>query len=321
MRSLHVPLEETIDMFVNRAFKNNWFNETHNLNIQRHQLTKLLEISTMNQLFQFNGHLYEQVDGVAMGSPFGPLIANTFMCHLESKLTLQDKFPTLHRRYVDDTLVIMPDVDTAKEFVDTLNGLHESLHFTMVLPVSNMISFIGMELIKNGTTIETKIYRKPTDTGLLLHFQSHTDLHYKESLIRTMLHRARALPSTDEYFHQEVSKLRIMFTRLAHPISVINSAINKFLNNSKNNNTVPLIKTDQQEAEAVLTSIPYKYQKSAYSIRRQMKVLSNKIGVVLQPISINRKVEEDLKLKEVKPPVINRQCVVYISKCGSCDAN
>ena len=115
---------------------------------------------------------------------------------------------------------MMPDIDTAKEFLDTLNGLHESLNFTMELPVSNMISFIGMELIKNGTTIETKIYRKPTDTGLLLHFQSHTDLHYKESLIRTMLHRARALPSTDEYFHQEVSKLRIMFTRLAYPISI-----------------------------------------------------------------------------------------------------
>ena len=31
--------------------------------------------------------VYEQVDGVAMGSPFGPLMANTFTC----SLVLQEK--------------------------------------------------------------------------------------------------------------------------------------------------------------------------------------------------------------------------------------
>ena len=53
-----------------------------------------------------------------------------------------------------------------------------------------------------------------------------------------------------------------------------------------------------------------------------MKALSNKIGVVLQPIFIRRNcLEEDLKPKEVKPPVINRHCVVYVFKCYSCDTN
>ena len=42
----NVPLKKTID--INKASENNWFNKTYNLSIQRHQLTKLLEISTMN---------------------------------------------------------------------------------------------------------------------------------------------------------------------------------------------------------------------------------------------------------------------------------
>ena len=46
---------------------------------------ELLEIATSNQLFQFNGELYEQTDGVAMGSPLGPLLANVFMCHIENQ--------------------------------------------------------------------------------------------------------------------------------------------------------------------------------------------------------------------------------------------
>ena len=32
---------------------------------------ELLSIMTKNQLFQFEGNLYEQMDGVAMGSPGG----------------------------------------------------------------------------------------------------------------------------------------------------------------------------------------------------------------------------------------------------------
>jgi len=50
-------------------------------------------MATTNQLFQFNGQLYQQTDGVAMGSPLGPLMANVFMCHLEETLTRDGLMP------------------------------------------------------------------------------------------------------------------------------------------------------------------------------------------------------------------------------------
>lgn len=62
----NVPLKETINIIVDKAFTDDWFNRTYNLNLQRQDLMKLLEVSTSNQLFQFNGQLYEQTDGVAM---------------------------------------------------------------------------------------------------------------------------------------------------------------------------------------------------------------------------------------------------------------
>ncbi|CAH3033914.1 unnamed protein product [Porites lobata] len=125
-----------------------------------------------------------KIDGVAMGSPLGPLMANVFMCHLEEKLTRGGLMPQLYKRYVDDTLARMPSVDAAAEFLSTLNGLHPSLTFTMELPVDNKIPFIGIEIVKNGTKLETQVYRKPTNTGLLLHFQSHTDKRYKDFYYR-----------------------------------------------------------------------------------------------------------------------------------------
>ena len=37
----NVPLNETIDILVNKAFIDDWFNRTHNLNVQKEDLRKL----------------------------------------------------------------------------------------------------------------------------------------------------------------------------------------------------------------------------------------------------------------------------------------
>ena len=158
----NVPLDEAINILANRAFTDDWVNKTYGL-------------------FQFDMQLFEQTDGVAMGSPLGPLMANVFICHLEEQLARDGLMPLLYRRCVDDTIVRMPDTDTAIEFLTTLNGLDSSLTFTMELPENGMIPFIGIEIIKNGTKIETQVYRKATNTGLLLHFQSHTDKFYEDN--------------------------------------------------------------------------------------------------------------------------------------------
>ena len=74
----NVPLSETINILVDKAFTNDWFNETYDLNLEKEELAQLLEVATTNQLFQFDGQLHEQTDSVAMGSPLGPLMANVF---------------------------------------------------------------------------------------------------------------------------------------------------------------------------------------------------------------------------------------------------
>ena len=82
----NVPLEETIQLLADKAFINNWFNETYHLNLNKLDLIDLLRAATKDQLFTFNDQLYEQTDGVAMGSPLGPLLANAFMCSIEEIL-------------------------------------------------------------------------------------------------------------------------------------------------------------------------------------------------------------------------------------------
>ena len=309
----NVPLSETIDILVDKAFTNDWFNQTYDLNLEKEELTQLLEVATTNQLFQFDGQLYEQTDGVAMGSPLGPLMANVFMCHLEDKLARDGMVPSLYKRYVDDTLARMPNTDAAADFLATLNGLYPSLKFTMELPSENMIPFIGIQIIKNGTELETRVYRKPTNTGLLLHFQSHVDKRYKTGLLKTMLHRAHALSSTTEAFNEECAKLRSIFSRLDYPIGLVNSTINMFI----------LSKPDKKidDGNTIRIVLPFKDQIAANAVRRQLRDLSRKICVTLQPIFVSKKLEQDLKPKEIKPSIVNRQCVVYKFACDLCDAD
>ena len=309
---------KTINILVNKAFADDWFNKTYGLNLQKDQLVKLLEMATTNQLFQFDGLLYEQTDGVAMGSPLGPLMANVFMCHLEEKLTRDGLIPHLYRRYVDDTLARMPNTDAATMFLTTLNGLHPSLSFTMELTVDDRIPFIGIEIIKNGTKLETQVYRKPTNTGLLLHFHSHTDKRYKESLLKTMLHRAYALSSTTEAFNEECAKLRSIFSRLDYPWSLIDSVISNFVSRTP---SPGIAERNADESNIVRINLPFKDQVSANSVRRQLRDLSNEIGLALQPVFVSKKLEQDLKPKEAKPSIVNQQCVVYRFVCDLCDAD
>ena len=55
-------------------------------------------------------------------------------------------------------------------------------------------------------------------------------------------------------------------------------------------------------------------------MNKQLSDLSNKIGHTLPPVFKSRKICEDLKMCEPKPPIISQQCVVYNYKCNLCDA-
>lgn len=168
----------------------------------------------------------------------------------------------------------------------------------------------------NGTRLETAVYRKPTNTGLLLHFHSHTDKRYKDCLIKTMVHRAHALSSTTEAFNQECDRLRSIFTRLDYPMHVINSTINNFVQN------VSLDTPKESETHRVIrVSIPFKDQTSANAVRRQLCDLSHKINVSVQPVFVSKKLEQDLKPKELKPAILNHHCVVYSFSCDLCDSD
>ena len=101
-----------------------------------------------------------------MDTPLRPLLANVFMCSIEDKLDQDGKLPSYYRRYVDDTFTIMSDIASAGALLDTLNNCHPPAKFTMEVERNSSLPFIGVELLNLAPRIKTKVYVKPTHTGL-----------------------------------------------------------------------------------------------------------------------------------------------------------
>ena len=77
--------------------------------IKKSDLKKLFSFATAKTHFLFNGKFYDQVDGVVMGSPLAPILANLFLgFHEETWLNNfnHSHHPLLYRCYVDDTFCV-----------------------------------------------------------------------------------------------------------------------------------------------------------------------------------------------------------------------
>ena len=77
----------------------------------------------------------------------------------------------------------------------------------------------------------------------------------------------------------------------------------------------------RQKLMKLLESVFRSKIKSGQTWSRQMCDLSSKIGTDVRPIYTSKKLEQDLKLKEMKPCIINQHSIVYCFKCDLCDSN
>ena len=67
----------------------------------------------------FNNKFYKQIDGVAMGSPLGPGLANIFMCIFENKWLKAHPHglkSVFYRQFVYSIFVLFSSIDHIEKF-------------------------------------------------------------------------------------------------------------------------------------------------------------------------------------------------------------
>ena len=161
----NVPLDLTINLILKKVYEKKLIKTK----LKKEELKELLEMCTKEMHFTFDGKIYRQTDGVCMGSPLGPVLANVFMVDLEETIVprLQGSMPTW-RRYVDDTFTIV-EKGKRDEIIEALNNFHPNIRFTHEIEEGRQISFLDVLLKRQDDgTVQTAVYRKPTDNSIYI---------------------------------------------------------------------------------------------------------------------------------------------------------
>ena len=155
----NVPVNEAINITINNLEKEKSLKNTP---FDKRQMKKLLELAVCNVPFRFREKHYIQCDGVAMGSPLGPILADIFMSNLEKKLNkFSSNKPLIWYRYVDDILCIFNTEQNINNVLTSINRWHKNIKFTIEKEKEKKINFLDVLIIRNEKTKEydTTIYK------------------------------------------------------------------------------------------------------------------------------------------------------------------
>ena len=114
----NVTLDVTLDVILKQIYDRNEANP----NVLKQQIKDLLLGSTRNVHFSYNGDIYTQADGVAIGLLLGPVLTGISMVELEGILlsTLREHMSPW-KRHLDDTISFMKG-ESIEHVSSKLNG-------------------------------------------------------------------------------------------------------------------------------------------------------------------------------------------------------
>ena len=223
----NIPLEFTTNIILTKLFPDK---ATTVFGMNKKEFRKLLMWTTTNSTFQFNNCYYKQIDGVAMGSPLAPAFADICMNWLLEEVNKQSNFSFTIYRYVDDLFLAFDNFNQIESIFTIFNSIHEKIKFTKEIETNNQISFLDIYITKTDDNIQTKIYRKPTYTGLYTKWDSYIPLKHKKSLVFSLLHRAFHICSDYKIMHKEFQFITSILQNNGYPLYFVNKCISTFLN-------------------------------------------------------------------------------------------
>ena len=267
----NIPLQETINIVTEKVYANK-----RKVNgITKRDFKKLLQLSTGGTVFYFNGSYYKQKDGVAMGSPLGPALANAFLCHHE-RFWLEDcplsYAPVFYARYVDDIFVLLRSSDHIERLATYLSSKHPNINFTFEIEQNNIFPFLDVEVFRDLGKFSTSIHRKDTFSGVLTNYEAFLPDVYKAGLISTLLYRAYMINSSFLSLHNEIEKLKGIFKNNGYPLKFVDRCILNFFNKMYEKRT-PVHTVPKKEVTIILPFLGT----SSYNVKKKLEETYSKL--------------------------------------------
>ena len=245
----NIPHKEGINSLRESFFEQN--EASDNSNFHKEFVLRLLEILLRNNIFEFNGKLFRQLIGAAMGSSPIPNYANNFMAkHIDNtifsiieNISKEENISLkLFKRFLDDLIFIFTGQSkTLHKILTEANNIHPSIKLSMNhttinepdpcdCPKKDNIPFLDVSIYIQNQKICTDLYKKPTDRNLyLLPSSCHPSDCFKNIPFSLAL-RIVKICSDSNKRDLRLSELKQMLLDRDYDESIIDSAIRRVLN-------------------------------------------------------------------------------------------
>lgn len=226
VESLYTNIETDMGLeAIRNCFKNN-----PDPNRPDQDLLEILQINLERNDFQFDEKWFLQIKGTAMGKRFSPSYANIYMAQWEREaLATCPLQPQIFLRYLDDIWGIWNhSKEDFDHFVTILNNHHPSIKLKPTLHSSSVdfldvTTFKGIRFRETGH-LDTKLYRKPTDTITLLHFDSFHPKHVFKGLLKSQILRINRICSSKDDTDAEINNLCNALKKRNYPRTLLRRA-------------------------------------------------------------------------------------------------
>ena len=309
-----IPLDFTIRLVADKIFDNKLFlsidHPEHPVLLLKGQFIELLELAVKDQLFTFNDVVYKQVDGVSMGSPLGPVLANFFLVYLENECIDWDSHfaPLSYFRYVDDTFLIFSHEVDILPFWEHLSSL-SVLNFTIeVCSPPDGLPFIGALVSQNDEGhLITDVYRRQNVS--FMSSLSHVPHRYKIAAVRALLFRASKICSSLKLFHEQVHIISTAAHSAGLSRTKVSNLVERLANHKESKSTISVPQIDSR------------FVKLPFVSETRCKAISS----ILHPINIvptfiaTSSIYSILRVREPQiPSKLGPPGVVYKFTCPQC---
>ena len=316
-----IPLDTTITIALDYLYEN----ATIINGSSRNEFKSLLEMATKETNFIFNGKCYDQIDGVAMGSPLAPVLANIFMRNFEEKAfencPIDIVKPSFYRRYVDDSFLLFKDQAHVTPFFNYLNTRHKNIVFTKEeeLTSTESFPFLDAKIVKEDGKFLTSTYYKPTHTGVYTNWYSFTPRKYKINLIKNLLNRAWKICSNERLFLSDWEIIKKTLVKNKYPEKLLVAMCKNFVQKMKSSDENESVSTVAKKE--VKLYLPF-HGKSSDVLHKQLTSL---LADTYPQVDLKIIFRTTFRLSNLftfkdKIPLRLRSFVVYGVHCTDCES-
>ena len=167
----------------------------------RNSIIAILKFIFGNNFFIYCDDLYQQTDGIAMGTNVAPIIANLYLAIKFDENITQLHNLEIYRRYIDDGFIMYNgDVNSFEsEILPLLQKFAYPIKITYECSTKE-INYLDLTIFNHNDTIATKIFQKPLNKYAYIPFSSSHPRNTITGFIKGEILRYKRLSTLQEDF-------------------------------------------------------------------------------------------------------------------------